>query len=106
VAAPTLTEAADFLLDRLERRLDQLAKRRTDRHRWVDEVVAAAQIPSQRPAYVDRPVDERQVVRRKTFAATPLTPDEAAYEMDLLGHDFYLFTDARSGQDAVIHRRD
>jgi ribosome-associated translation inhibitor RaiA len=106
VAAPTPTEAADFLLDRLERRLDQLAKRRSDRHRWVDEVSAAARTNRQQPSYVDRPVEERAVVRRKTFAVTPLTPDEAAYEMDLLGHDFYLFTDAHSGQDAVIHRRD
>lgn len=106
VAAATPTEAADFLQDRLQRRLDQLAKRRSDRHRWVDEISAAARMPGQRPSYIDRPVEERQVVRRKSFAVAPLTPDEAAYEMDLLGHDFYLFTDAQTGQDAVIHRRD
>jgi hypothetical protein len=44
------------------------------------------------------------VLRRKTFAVTPLTHHEAAYEMDLLGHDFYLFTEEASGKDAVVHR--
>lgn len=43
-------------------------------------------------------------MRRKTFALAPMTPDEAAYEMDLLGHDFYLFTDSRSGKEAVVYR--
>ncbi|HSF26123.1 MAG TPA: HPF/RaiA family ribosome-associated protein [Actinomycetes bacterium] len=105
VAATTPTEAADFLQDRLRRRLDQLSKRRSDRHRWVTEVLAAAQVGNQRPRYADRPAEEREVVRRKTFAVAPLTPDEAAYEMDLLEHDFYLFVDANTSQDALIHRR-
>jgi hypothetical protein len=46
------------------------------------------------------------VIRRKTFALEPMTPDEAAFDMDLLGHDFLLFTDLSSGQDAVIWRTD
>ena len=44
------------------------------------------------------------MVRRKTFALAPMTLDEAAFEMDLLGHDFYLFTDAATGKDAVVCR--
>ena len=36
--------------------------------------------------------------------ALDVEPDEAAYEMGLLGHDFYLFTDSRSGKDAVVYR--
>ena len=46
--------------------------------------------------------DERDVVRRKTFLE-PMTPDEAAFDMDMLGHDFYLFTDLRSGKDAIVY---
>jgi hypothetical protein len=41
----------------------------------------------------------------KTFALQPMTSDEAAYEMDLLDHDFYLFTNLETGADAVIYRR-
>jgi ribosomal subunit interface protein len=109
VAAQTPTEAADLLHDRLKRRLDQLAARRQARHRWVDEATAGAWRPvpggPARPSYVARPAGEREVVRRKSFAIAPMTPDEAAYEMELLGHEFFLFTDSSTHQDAVIHRR-
>ena len=43
------------------------------------------------------------VIRRKTLALEPMTPVEAAADMLDLDHDFYLFRDARSGADAVIH---
>jgi hypothetical protein len=45
-------------------------------------------------------------VRRKTFAVEPMTVDEAAYEMDLLAHDFYLFTDRDTSRDVVVYRDD
>jgi hypothetical protein len=33
-----------------------------------------------------------------------MSPDDAAYEMGILGHDFYLFTDRESGKEAVVYR--
>jgi hypothetical protein len=44
------------------------------------------------------------VLRRKTFATHPLTADEAADEMAVLDHDFYLYIDRESGNEAVVHR--
>ena len=44
------------------------------------------------------------MVRRKTFAVAALTPEEASIEMDLLDHDFYLFTSAVTGDDNVVFR--
>ncbi len=46
-----------------------------------------------------------RVVRRKRHSATPMTVDEALYEMELVGHDFYLFSDAASGLPSVVYRR-
>jgi ribosome hibernation promoting factor len=46
-----------------------------------------------------------QIVRTKQFTAKPMGVDEAALQMDLLGHDFYLFTNAESGRAAVLYRR-
>jgi putative sigma-54 modulation protein len=34
-----------------------------------------------------------------------MTPEEAALEMDLLGHDFFFFTNAESNKAAVVYRR-
>jgi ribosomal subunit interface protein len=46
-----------------------------------------------------------RVVRRKRHSATPMTVDDALYEMELVGHDFYLFADATSGLPSVVYRR-
>jgi len=51
-----------------------------------------------------RPAETREVVRRKTFATEPMTVDEAAWEMELLDHDFFLYTDLGSDQAALVRR--
>ena len=45
------------------------------------------------------------VVRDKTHEAQPLTTEEALHEMELVGHDFFLFVDASSGLPSVVYRR-
>jgi ribosomal subunit interface protein len=45
------------------------------------------------------------VVREKTHAARPMTLDQALYEMELVGHDFYLFVEEGTGRPAVVYRR-
>jgi ribosomal subunit interface protein len=46
-----------------------------------------------------------RIVRSKRHSATPMTVDDALYEMELVGHDFYLFADATSGLPSVVYRR-
>jgi ribosomal subunit interface protein len=45
------------------------------------------------------------VVREKSHSATPMTLDQALYEMELVGHDFYLFVDKESERPSVVYRR-
>ena len=45
------------------------------------------------------------VVREKTHAADPMTLDQALYEMELVGHDFYLFVDKATDRPSVVYRR-
>ncbi len=45
------------------------------------------------------------VVRRKTFPVKPMTLDEALLQMDLLGHDFFAFTNAETDNINVLYRR-
>jgi ribosomal subunit interface protein len=63
----------------------------------------AAARPSSGPLEVDG--DGPLVVREKTHNAEPMTLDQALYEMELVGHDFYLFVDADSKQPSVVYRR-
>lgn len=45
------------------------------------------------------------VVREKEFPASPLTLEQALDEMELVGHDFFLYQDASSGRPSVVYRR-
>ena len=45
------------------------------------------------------------IVREKVHDASPMTLDQALYEMELVGHDFFLFQDAASGTPSVVYRR-
>lgn len=106
-AAATMTEAIDAMQDRLAVRLGRLdehwearrGRRSTGPPEWRhgDE-------PTHRPDYFPRPVDERRIVRHKSFSLPRETPDEAAFEMESMDYDFHLFTEAASGSDSVIHR--
>lgn len=107
-AAPTMSEAIDELESRLRHQLVQLQERSRTRHRWTgvasEHEWRHGDIPRQRLPSFPRPVDSREVVRHKSFASRPMTVDEAAYEMDLLDHDFFLYVDVGSGTPAVVHR--
>jgi len=46
-----------------------------------------------------------QVVRVKEHTAVPMTVDDALYEMELVGHDFFLFHDKESDKPSVVYRR-
>lgn len=107
--ASDMKGAVDRVEGRMQRALVQNADRVRTRHRWIGEAAEHewrhGDLPTHRENHFPRPLEQREVLRRKTFALEPMTPDEAAFEMDLLGHDFYLFTDRRSGEDAVIYHK-
>lgn len=95
-------EATDQVVDLLRRRITALVDRWNQRSRWLGEQQPVA---GEERRYADVPADERQIVRRKSFALEPLTPDEALFDMDMLGHDFLLFVDAGTQREALVHRR-
>jgi ribosomal subunit interface protein len=45
------------------------------------------------------------IVREKEHPGEPMTVDDALFQMELLGHDFYLFLDKESGRPSVVYRR-
>jgi ribosomal subunit interface protein len=108
-------KALDLAADRLERRFRQAADRRRVHHgrrtpRSVAEVTAALPTATAGPAEAGEAEEEPlegpgQVVRIKEHPAKPMTVDQALFEMELVGHDFYLFSDADSGRPSVVYRR-
>ena len=45
------------------------------------------------------------VVREKTHETVPMSVEQAVTEMEMIGHDFFLFIDERTGTPAVVYRR-
>ena len=45
------------------------------------------------------------VIRRKLHIAEPMSIDEALYEMELIGHDFFLFVNKETGRPSVVYHR-
>jgi ribosomal subunit interface protein len=53
----------------------------------------------------DKDHEPGRVVRTKDHQATPMSVDDALYEMELVGHDFFLFYDKHSERPSVVYRR-
>ena len=49
--------------------------------------------------------DGPRIAKRKRFATKPMDPEEAALQMELLGHAFFLFTNTENGRAALLYRR-
>jgi ribosome-associated translation inhibitor RaiA len=109
VAAESIDEAIDFLEERLRRRLEKVTELRGPSHETGEAVPGEwrhGALPRRRPSFFPRPPEEREVIAHKVYTLAALIPEEAVDEMEELDHDFYLFTDAETGEEAVVHRRD
>jgi len=110
-------KALDLAVERLERKFRQAADRRRIHHgRHTPVSVAAATgaladtispggVALAEAGEEELPDGPGQVVREKEHPAKPMTIDQALFEMELVGHDFFLFADADSGRPSVVYRR-
>ncbi len=67
----------------------------------ADAADAADEVHESQDELGDSPV----VIRTKDHQAEPMTVEQALYEMELVGHDFFLFVDADTGRPSVVYRR-
>ena len=117
--------ALDKAIDKLDTRLRRAADRRRvhrGRHAPVSVAAATAPLAAFNGAF-ERPltavglaevepepaaIEDDQpwhIVRMKEHPAEPMTVDDALFQMELVGHDFYLFNDKDSGRPSVVYRR-
>lgn len=110
VADIAMESAVVQLSQRLERQLRRFVERRvTERDRGPSSGAGEwrhGDFVPPRPSYFPRPPEEREVIRHKSFAVAAMTPAEAADEMAILDHHFYLFREAGTDRNAVVYERD
>jgi ribosomal subunit interface protein len=121
-AADDKMAALDVALDRMATQMRRAADRRRVHHGRhtpvsVAEALAAVEPQSNAPAEAAEEETQRRVgpitvmgdgplvVREKSHSAEPMTLDQALYEMELVGHDFFLFVDKDSQRPSVVYRR-
>jgi putative sigma-54 modulation protein len=110
-AASEPAAALDLVIDKVEHQVSRIKEKRVTRshagrrHRRASDAGTAPppEIGSDGEDADDRLAD--RIVKTKRFTMKPMDPEEAALQMELLGHDFFLFTNAENGHAAVIYRR-
>jgi len=90
----------DLLVDKLERQAQRYRekRRRGQPHHGRDH-----EAPSQ-PAVADEP-GKNVLVKTKQFAVKPMTPEESVLQLELIGHDFFVFQNADTNDVNVVYRR-
>lgn len=115
--------ALDCAINKLDGRLRRSADRRRvhrGRHAPVSVAAATAGLPTDLPSVEATSAEDStndlspvehddsqpwRIVREKEHPADPMTVDDALFQMELVGHDFYLFHDKESGRPSVVYRR-
>jgi putative sigma-54 modulation protein len=92
----------DAVLDKMYRQIARYKGKRQNRWRGVGAA------PEPMPIELEEDFEEEEpssIARFKRFPVTPMTPGEAIEQMELLGHDFFVYYDADEGQINVLYRR-
>jgi putative sigma-54 modulation protein len=99
-ASPDMRSSIDQLVEKLERQVKRYRTRGRDRRRRAVRADASA-------ASDVAPIDEEatEIVKTKHFALNPLSAEEAVLQLELVGHDFFVFRNAASEAVNVVYRR-
>jgi ribosomal subunit interface protein len=105
--------ATGRLLERLRRHRDRRKDHRNNTPLTPVDVRPPQPVDEPEPAPAPAPGeavehvlgDSPVVIREKVHQAHPMTVDDALYEMEMVGHDFFLFIDAETAQPSVAYRR-
>jgi len=93
--------ALDAAQDKFERQLRRLKERLIQRSRQPKNKQLNSPPEPSDEEFEDTP----QIVRTKRFDMRPMTPEEAALQMEMIGHDFFFFLNAESGDHCVLYHR-
>jgi putative sigma-54 modulation protein len=108
-AAPGWEASIDQLVDKLERQVVRYREKRQKRNargnqnRGHGEPAAGGELDL--PATGEVGVPEPRLVKTKRFAIKPMSAEEAILQLELVGHDFFVFENSESGETNVVYRR-
>ena len=99
VDADTFRDALDKSIDNIER---QIRKNKTKLRKKLREGI----VPDEAViAPVEEPEESDIIIRTKKFEYTPMSPEEAIMQMNLIGHTFFVFNDSVTEKTCVVYKR-
>ena len=95
------------LIDKMHRQIARYKGKRIDRWQGQGPNRGEIEMPPLETDVLEELVgeQERRIVRVKRFAVSPMDEEEAIEQMELLGHDFFVFFNPDSGRMSVLYRR-
>ncbi len=103
VDADSFRDALDKSIDNIER---QIRKNKTRLRKKLREgVIPDAEIAAASLEPVEEAEEKDLIIRTKKFEYTPMSPEEAIMQMNLIGHTFFVFNDAVTGKTCVVYTR-
>lgn len=93
--------AIDLLVDKLERQVKRYKEKRQSKRSARASRHEEAVMPPGGAMLDEEPV----IVKTKQFAVKPMTPEEALLQLELIGHDFFMFRNVESNEVNVLYRR-
>ncbi|HET6946455.1 MAG TPA: ribosome-associated translation inhibitor RaiA [bacterium] len=103
-ASPDMYASIDLVVEKLKKQIERYRSKFIDRRR-LEESRKKTRAMAQADRALRAGPREPQVVRVKRFAMKPMTPEDAALQMELLGHDFFAFRNASSLEVNVVYKR-
>lgn len=91
----------DKAVDVLERQIRKYKTKLQARYKNTETI----RFDNVNPLNAEEQDDTPSIVRRKSFILKPMMEEEAVLQMELLGHNFYVFMDARSGGTSIVYKR-
>ena len=101
--SPDMDEALDKALEHLSGQIRKYKTRLDKRIKSDGGASVFAPLEENEPAIAEEP--EFEIVRSKKFAIKPMDIDEAILEMNMLGHEFFMFRNKDSGEINVVYKR-
>lgn len=104
-ASSDMYASIDLVTEKLKKQIEKYRSKVIDRRRIAESRKKTARIAASTRALRRPDTGETQVVRVKRFAMKPMTAEDAAMQMELLGHDFFVFRNAKTMEVNVVYRR-
>lgn len=97
---PDFYAAVDKSIDKLERQIRKNKTRLMSKQIKPIQDFTFSEIETD-----DEPTDKKKIMKRKTIEVKPMNEEEAILQMELLGHQFYMYKDSETNKSSVVYKR-